>query len=423
MSELLDFYQEQAKAGLSTTTPWLAALQTNALRDFNRYGFPTRNNENWKYTLLDKFIKQRFVQTEKKAKSVPIGMSDLPIGLPIVIHNGHVIDNAELAASLPGGVIVQPLLTALSLHADKIKPYLSQLLHTEHGFHALNTAALQTGLLIYLPAGACIETPLVLNHWQDKDNQATHVRHLIIAEEGSQATIIERYAGEEGRCYFTNTITEACLAKHAKITHYKIQCESKMAFHVGHIAVRQAFSSQFNSHSLSIGGALVRSDMIIELQEEQAECLMNGVYLPGDKQHVDHHTTVQHLVPNCRSNQDYKGVLTGQSRAVFNGKIVVAKDAQHTKAYQQNKNLILSAMAEIDTKPQLEIFADDVICSHGATVGQLDEEALFYLATRGIGEKEAKKYLIQAFAAENLSLIPHPEMVTWMANLINQQMG
>ena len=159
---------------------------------------------------------------------------------------------------------------------------------------------------------------------------------------------------------------------------------------LSHIAIRQAFASQFNSNSLSTGGAIVRSDMTFDLQEEQAECLMNGVYIPGDKQHIDHHTTVRHLVPNCRSNQDYKGVLTGQSRAVFNGKIVVAKDAQHTKAHQQNKNLLLSALAEIDTKPQLEIFADDVVCSHGATVGQLDEEALFYLATRGIGEKEAK---------------------------------
>ncbi len=166
-------------------------------------------------------------------------------------------------------------------------------------------------------------------------------------------------------------------------------------------------AAEFASHSLSLGGKLTRSDISIHLQEELAQCLMNGIYAPGEGQHVDHHTSVYHLVPNCQSEQDYKGILNGHSRAVFNGKVYVAKEAQHTDAKQQNKNLLLSAQAEIDTKPQLEIFADDVFCSHGATVGQLDEEALFYLATRGIGHLEATHYLLQAFANENLGLIPH----------------
>ena len=200
------------------------------------------------------------------------------------------------------------------------------------------------------------------------------------------------------------------LAASAKLTHYKIQRESKAAYHLGHLAVKQSAHSQFASHSLSLGGKLVRSDISMYLQEEHAHCLMNGIYAPSEGQHVDHHTTVNHLVPNCSSEQDYKGILTGRSRAVFNGKVIVAKDAQHTDAKQQNKNLLLSANAEIDTKPQLEIFADDVLCSHGATVGQLDEEALFYLATRGIGRLEASHYLIHAFAQDNLRLIPNREL-------------
>lgn len=422
MSDFLDFYQEQAKAGLSTHIPWLKELQTKALYDLNRLGFPTRKNENWKYTLLDGFMKQRFACRVKPQNFSDIPSTGLPFDQTIIINNGDVVDN-DLFKQLSQTILIQPLVTALQQHADKIRPYLGKLLQTEHGFHALNTAALQTGLLIYLPAGARLQAPLVINHWQDQDNQAVHVRHLIIAEEGSEATIIEVYQGKEGCSYFTNTVTEVNVASHAKLTHYKIQNESKAAFHMGHLAVNQAFASQFNSHSLSVGGQLVRSDITFDLQEEQAQCLMNGIYVPGDKQHIDHHTTIHHLVPNCTSKQDYKGVLTGHSRAVFNGKVAVAKDAQHTKAQQQNKNLLLSSQAEIDTKPQLEIFADDVVCSHGATVGQLDEDALFYLATRGIGQQDARRYLIQAFAAENLNLIPHPEMAAWMAGLINQQLG
>jgi Fe-S cluster assembly protein SufD len=177
------------------------------------------------------------------------------------------------------------------------------------------------------------------------------------------------------------------------------------------------------NHSLSLGGKCVRSDLSLYLQEEKAHCLMNAIYAPTDGQHVDHHTTVYHLVPNCSSEQDYKGILNGRARAVFNGKVIVAKDAQHTDAKQQNKNLLLSANAEIDTKPQLEIFADDVLCSHGATVGQLDEEALFYLATRGIDRVEASHYLIHAFAKDNLQLIPHRKLADLMSQLLTQQLG
>ena len=213
------------------------------------------------------------------------------------------------------------------------------------------------------------------------------------------------------------------LGEKAQCVHYKIQREGKLACHIGHVAVNQLAHSEFASHSFSFGGKLVRSDLSINLLQEYAQCLMNGIYIPNEGQHVDHHTIVNHLLPNCRSKQDYKGILNGHARAVFNGKVVVAKDAQHTDASQQNKNLLLSANAEIDTKPQLEIFADDVLCSHGATVGQLDEEALFYLATRGIDKIEASRYLVHAFTEENLRLIPKQKLAAWVGNLITQQLG
>lgn len=223
-------------------------------------------------------------------------------------------------------------------------------------------------------------------------------------------------------CYMTNGITELFIGSKAQVGHYKIQRESKQAFHFSHLAVQQSAASQLASQVVSLGGQLVRSDLSIALQEEQAQCFMNGIYMPTQGQHIDHHTTVNHLVPNCSSEQDYKGVLQGKARAVFNGKVIVAKNAQHTVAKQQNKNILLSARAEINTKPQLEIFADDVICSHGATVGQLDEEALFYLATRGIDRLEATRYLIHAFTQANLRAIPEQRFATWIDQLLTQQL-
>lgn len=418
MSELLDYYREQACRGRSTV-PWLAALQEQAVDDLLRFGFPTRKDENWKYTLIDSFANQRFHPAATEHHAEACLPEDLPAGWTVNIHNGEVNCPSD---ALPAGLIVAPLLQAVSQHADKIKPWLGRLLQHEHAFQALNTAAISTGLLIYLPKDIKVELPIVISHAQDKEHQAMHVRHLIIAEEGAQATFIEVWDGEKTCCYFSNAVTEAHLAPGAALTHYKVIRESALAFHTGHLVVAQAEDSVFDSHTFSLGGKLVRSDVTFQLQGARAKCLLNGIYMPGDGQHVDHHTTVHHTVPDCQSVQDYKGVLSGHSRAVFNGRVVVAKNAQHTHAQQQNKNILLSSTAEIDTKPQLEIFADDVSCAHGATVGQLDEDALFYMMARGIERPEALRYLIQAFAADNLRLIAHADVMTWMANLINQQL-
>lgn len=422
MNEILDFYQQQAAASLSTI-PWLAELQSKALTDLNHHGFPDRHNEEWKYTRVDALLKQSFTPYNKKSLTDAAAKSDLPVNQQIIIQNGLIFGVEQLAKSLPTGVLVIPLATALAEHAELLQPYLGAILKQEHGFHFLNTAMIHCGVLIYIPAGVCIEEPIALTHRQDQMQQAVHLRHLIIAEAGSQATVIEDYQGLEDTCYLTNTVTEIFVGAQAKLAHCKIQRESKAAYHLGHLSVKQDAHSEFANHSLSLGGKCVRSDLSLYLQEEKAHCLMNGIYAPAEGQHVDHHTTVHHLVADCSSDQDYKGILTGRSRAVFNGKVLVAKDAQHTDAKQQNKNLLLSANAEVDTKPQLEIFADDVLCSHGATVGQLDEEALFYLATRGIDRVEASHYLIHAFARDNLRLIPHQNLADFMSHLLTQQLG
>ncbi|MFI4962262.1 MAG: Fe-S cluster assembly protein SufD [Legionellales bacterium] len=422
MSAILEFYQQEAQARVSSI-PWLAQMQCQALAALNHSGFPTRQDEEWKYTSVDSLVQQGFTQNPNPKSDSDFKKSDIPVQRQISIHNGLIRGIEELKSLLPQGVLILPLSEALSQHPERIKPYLGTIMPTEHGFHSLNTAMLHLGLFIYIPAGIRMDEPIALSHVQDTMNQALHLRHIVVLEEGSQATLIEEYRGAEDCSYLTNTVTEIFLGARAQLSHYKIQRESKLAYHLGHVSVRQSDHSTFSSHSLSLGGRLVRSDISIYLQEEYADCLMNGIYTPADGQHVDHHTTVHHLVPNCRSEQDYKGILVGRSRAVFNGKVIVAKDAQHTDAKQQNKNLLLSAQAEVDTKPQLEIFADDVLCSHGATVGQLDEDALFYLATRGIDRVEAVGYLIHAFAEANLRLIQHANLADWMGQLLSEQVG
>jgi len=421
MSDLLDFYQQQA-AGVFSGIPWLRQLQQNALSEFTRLGFPTRANEDWKYTRVDAFLQHRFVsQNRTTSTRVDASGTDVPIGHKITLQQGAVLGIEGLSSRLPKGIVVCSLAEALVSHADKVKPYLGSVLQTQHGFQALNTASLDQGVFVYIPAGVEWLEPLLLSHWQNDANHAAYVRHLIVAEAGSSASIIEDYQGDASMCYLTNTVTEIHVARDAVITHSKIQRESKLAYHTGHIAVHQAAGSQFKSHSLSLGGKWVRSDLVIDLAEPKASCFMNGIYAPAEGQHVDHHTLVNHLVPDCTSEQDYKGVLTGHSRAVFNGQVMVAKHAQHTVAKQQNKNLLLSLNAEIDTKPQLDIYADDVVCTHGATVGQLDEDALFYLATRGIGRVEASQYLIRAFTVDNFRALP-PALSDWMNALFNQSM-
>lgn len=419
MNEMVVFYEQQAQKNLSSQL-WLAELQKDAINLFQDKGFPNRHDEEWKYTPLD-FLNKNSFATLKDA-SIPQSLqSDIPVSQKIYIANGHIIGLEELSTQLPAGVLVLPLSEALVQHSDLVKTHLGKILDSKHSVHALNTAMIQCGLFVYVPKGIVLNQPIALVHYQEEAQHAAYLRHVVVAEEGSEISLVEDYIGEEDCVYLTNTVMEVFVAPRAKVTHYTVQRESKAAYHLGHVAVKQGAHSEFAHHSLSLGGKLVRSDLSIALQEPHARCLMNGVYAPADGQHVDHHTTVHHLVPDCISDQDYKGILAGSSRAVFNGKVIVAKNAQHTAATQQNKNVLLSANSEIDTKPQLEIFADDVVCSHGATVGQLDEEALFFLATRGIDRLEASHYLIQAFAQDNLQRIPHRELADWMRDLINQQ--
>ena len=376
---------------------WFVDLKAEAASDFQQLGFPTRSDEDWKYSATDVFSTQ---------------------ALPVAQTSSFVPDTTH---AYPKGVVVLPLLEALAKHADKIKPYLGQIMQQTHGFHAFNTAEFQDGMFIYVPKGVQVDEPIYLLYTQKESGVTRALRHLVIAETESSLTLVEDYGSDLGNAvYYTSVITEINLAAKARVTHCKIQREGAQAFHVGELAVQQAADSRFESHSVSLGGQWTRSDTVIDFRESGASCLMNGMYTPTDGQHVDHHTIVKHRVPNCISEQDYKGILNGRSRAVFNGKVCVSHGAQKTEAKQYNKNILLSSKAEVDTKPQLEIYADDVVCAHGATVGQLDEEALFYLATRGIEDELAKHYLIQAFLTENIRNIAPVSLKERVASLLVQ---
>lgn len=400
MSDVIDFYLNSAT---SSDKSLLSVLKQQGCRALENLGFPTRKQEDWRYSEPKAWLNQEF-QT-----SHPIPMKDfssLPEGIRVIFDGV----NIQCSEPLPKGVHIQSLQEALQKSPEILERYLGQQALPEHGFIALNTAMLNLGVCIQIDEGVILNTPIILCHWSEGLNSALYWRHLVTLGEGAHATIIEDYQGDASN-YFTSAITEIFLQKQARLEHIKFQSEGLKAFHVGNLYATLEKQSQLFCHLLNLGGAWVRCDTQIAFKAEGAKACLNGLYLPAGSQHHDQHTVIEHGVPHCMSEQDYKGVVSGKARAVFDGQVVVARDAIKTEAHQQNKNLLLSLEAEIDTKPQLEIDADDVICSHGATVGQLSEEALFYLASRGISHEEGKMLLIAAFAAENLQQIQYPEIL------------
>jgi Fe-S cluster assembly protein SufD len=271
-------------------------------------------------------------------------------------------------------------------------------------------------VLVHVPANTLVEAPIhvVFATIGDADPVVSHPRSLFVVDSGGSAVVIEQHIGLGDGSYWSNAVSEAVVGPNARLAHYKLQQESRAASHIATIAARQAADSTFRSHAVSLGGRLVRNDIATRFEQRGGECSFDGLYLLDGEQHVDHHTTIDHAQPQCTSDELYKGILGGRATAVFNGKVIVRPDAQKTDAHQMNKNLLLSERAEIDTKPQLEIFADDVKCSHGATVGRLDDESLFFLRSRGIDENEARNLLTFAFANE---IVERIDVAPWRERL------
>lgn len=415
--EAFQTLQEQSGASVAA---WVTRLRESALDRFEQSGFPTIADEEWKYTNVSPIAKASFEPpTVGNAEAHAFEAAQLKgfayeeaDASRLVFVNGVCRPDLSPLEALPEGVIVSDLKGAL--RDERYEKVLREQLargadYHSNGFTALNTAFLESGAFVLIPQGVEITVPLHLLFISDpsaETRMATFPRVLIVAERNSAATIIESYAstGEES-VYLTNAVTEVSLAEGARLEHYKIQRESTKAFHIATTTSELGRDSSFNSTTITLGAQLSRHDINVLLDHEGASCAIDGLYLVGSGQHSDTHSLIDHRRPHCVSRQLYKGILDGKSRAVFNGKVFVREGAQQTDAVQTNRNLLLSNEARVDTKPQLEIFADDVKCAHGATVGQLEDEELFYLASRGLHPDIARNLLTYGFAEEVIAKI------------------
>lgn len=372
----------------------LRPLREAAFARFVERGLPTNKDEEWKYTSLAPLAQLRFDPAPEENSIdrlvVPDLLPDLG-GVRLVFVDGR----HQPRLSSPGPAFVGSMARRPDLLARDFAG--------SDSLTALNTAFLEDGAFIEVPPGVVLEQPIHLHFISRKLAQP---RNLIVLGANSQASVIETWAGLGDDASLTNAVTEIVLGDDARLDHYKLQEEGAGAFHVALAQVRLGRGSRFHSHSFALGAALARSELRALFADEGSECALNGLYLANGKQHLDNRTVIDHRSPRCTSRELYKGVLDGQSRGVFSGKVLVRQDAQKTDASQTNKNLLLSDDALVDTKPQLEIFADDVKCAHGAAVGRLDEDALFYLRSRGLPREAARSLLTWAFASEMVNLVP-----------------
>ncbi len=385
---------------------WLADLRGRAMNRFRSLGFPTTRDEEWKYTSVDAVRKAALRITDPPVRGA---------GRSADAFRADGWDRYELAFPDAGngggvargdGVFIGRLAEAMEARLPWVESHLGRHAdYQEHAFRALNTAFMEDGAAVRLEPGRTLEKAVHVTFTApsgEARNRIAHPRTLVVVGAGGRLTLVETYAGSGTDTCCANAVTEIVLEENAVLDHYRLLRQGEKAFHVGTVQVHQARNSRYRSHSVTSGGAITRVEINARLDGEGADCQLQGLYVAGGRQHVDSRTVIEHAKPHGTSRELYKGVLNDRARAVFNGKIVVHEEAQKTDARQSNKNLILSRDAEIDSKPQLEILADDVRCSHGTTIGQLEEDELFYLRSRGLDQAAARKLLVHGFASEIL---------------------
>jgi Fe-S cluster assembly protein SufD len=415
-SYLASFAQLAKELGAQERTP-IDRLRQAAIARFTELGFPTLHDEEWRFTNVAPLAKTPFQPAKRsipknltleKLEAITFGALDCH---RLTFVNGYFAPELSVIRT-ENGLALRSLKEVLQGDFELVEPFLAKYAdYQEHVFSALNTAFFGDGAFVNIARGKVIEKPIHLLFVSIPSSQPvmSHPRTLIVAGVNSQATIVESYVSledtEKPAAFFTNAVTEAVLAENAVVDHYKIQRESKKAFHVATFQVQQGRSSNFSSHSIALGGSLARNEVNAVLDAEGCECTLNGLYMAGGRQLMDNHTRIDHAKPHGTSHELYKGILDDTARGVFNGKIYVHQDAQKTDAKQTNRTLLLSDDAVINTKPQLEIFADDVKCTHGASIGQLAEEAIFYLRSRGIDKEDARSLLTFAFANDIIGRI------------------
>ena len=413
----LSSFRQDYGNGRSRSPAWLKALRESAIGSFDKLGFPTRHDEEWKYTSVEPITSQPFERDRQpkdvSAETILAGSFADPNCNRLVFVNGVFVPRLSLWRDAPASLRVESLAEAIR-HDDQIlAPYLAACArHEREAFFALNTAFMEDGAVVVVPPNCRLEVPLHLIFVAASGTRpvALYPRNLMLVGAGSEVKIIESYVGLGSGNYFVDAVTELIGEESSVIDYYRLQRESDAGFHIGAVDARLKRNCHFTSHAVTLAGALVRNDLHVALDGEGSECILNGIYLLDGDQHVDNHTEIEHRRPRATSFEIYKGILSGNSHGVFNGKIVVHKDAQKTDARQINKNLLLSEHAAVNTKPQLEIYADDVKCSHGSTIGQIDPDALFYLRSRGLDIHEAQSLLSYAFASDVVGRIRIPSL-------------
>ena len=409
---------------------WLAEARLNALEWVGTHGFPSRTDEDWKYTGLDPILALPFeaatAGSGPRVNADLISTASIDLGGPrLVFVNGHLSAEFSRLTGLPAGAVVTTLASVLAGSPDRLEQFYSHTPGEHHAFAAFNDVFAEDGAFIHLAPGTTVDEPIQLVFFSDTEGVPlmSSPRSVIIADADSRATIIETYAGINNDVYFTNAVTEVVLADSAQIDHYKVQNEPVTAFHLALLDVQQARNSRFSSRLIMLGSSIARHEVRVLLDGVEAEVSLDGIYLPQGEQLHDNAIFVDHVATNCTSHQLYKGVLDGRGHGVFNGHIMVRHGADGTDANQKNKNLLLSDRAEVDTRPRLEIYTDDVKCTHGAAVGQMDDEALLYLRTRGIPLEAARGLLVYAFVQEMVDRIELEPLREQLAKLVADRFG
>jgi len=393
---------------------WLLPLRKAGIASFAEQGFPTLQDEDWRFTNVAPITKLNFSlagQTAANGAETKVLNDSVFAGLPgqrLVFVNGFFSAKLSSLKPLPGGVRIENLAAALAKDSAPIEKHLGKYAHTEKNtFAALNQAFFADGAFLFVPQGVEVAEPVQLIYISSAKNSGEMIqpRNLILAEANSKVTVVESYLSTGNAAYFTNAVTEIVAGDNANVEHVKVQDEAASAFHIATISGEFGRTSRVNVHSFALGARLSRNNIRTKLAGEGLECVLNGLYLTKDEQLADHHMIVEHAEPHCASHEYFNGILDDKSKGVFHGRILVRQIAQKTDAKQTNKNLLLSDDACADTKPQLEIYADDVKCTHGATIGQLNKESIFYLRSRGMSEDTARRMLIHAFAGEIIERI------------------
>ena len=411
-------------SAVGSKLPWLRQLRSCAFDQFSHAGFPTTRREDWRFTNLSAISQTPFELPVQAEPLSPSQIEDFPVSdkaSRLVFLNGRFVPRLSSAAVLRDGITASNLADHLLQDRAAIQTHLGRYLDVGRDpFCALNTAFFEDGAYVHIEKGKTLEQPIYLQFISAGAGRPTmnHPRNLIVLEPSSRATVIEDYVSIDGHETLCNSATELFVGEDAVVSHYRIERERPRAFSMCTLRIQQARNTTVSSHSVLLGGRLVRNNVHPVLAGPGAECVINGLFAGGGAQHLDNYMLVEHAAAHCASRQFYNGILGDRAHGVFHGRIIVHKDAQQTDAKQTNRNLLLSDDAQIDTKPQLEILADDVKCTHGATIGQIDEDALFYLRSRGIDEVAAREFLLLAFAGECLERMSEEPVRTAVGALV-----